>query len=953
MFKSLFKPKWQHAKPDVRIAAISQFRSDDPEQQRILEQMARNDAVPAVRIAALQRLQHIDTLVGIIQNERDGDTRQKAQSHLLTLLGPDAELTPAISAFLASLGPERLLPLLERTRNQAFGERILAGIADQTTLASLATRLPLAVLRQSAAQRVEEPALLDELLKSARGKDKSVYRIVKDKLDLIHQEQQAEVSAGQKISDLCTALEAHARLPMDPLYVAKFEHLQKQWQRSASQATADQQQRYQRACAQCRAQIEENAVEASKLQEEAQKRRQAIQERVAACEQLEEAFKQLSFNAVLESDDTPALAALLKTQKVRWEEASTVVEPQADERKRFQKIYAVLENLLSAAQQLQKRADAIRQSAMALLESDVHKMHELIALKKALDEVSESIRWPAEVRLPEVLDMRQRALEHFAALHDTLQKAEQAALQRVDEGVKLLLKEIERGNLKAANNALRDCQQQVKLLPMNRAQTYQRQLRELTIKVNELRDWQGFATLPKKEALCESMEALVGAELDPQALANRVKRLQDEWRMLGSSDAERTQKLWERFSTAADKAYEPCREYFEKLSQVRETNLAAREAICQQLDEYLHQTDWTKIDWRAAREIFELAKQEWRNHSPVERKAGKDLQNRFNSLLQELQTRIESEFEKNAQARRALIAEAESLLDASDLHGAIEKAKQLQRQWKDTGMVTPREDGKLWKQFRAACDGLFSRRDQQRADAQAERDRHLSDAEAICDQIEKLAESAGFDSQSANEQFQQLQEQFDQLGPLPKEQVESVRKRYRAVSDHFRQNLSHAQIRNRSRRFDSLWQVAEWFDDQEAHLLAGETVSLGGGLPVSDPLPGNAEQVALSRLKALQSIDPAAANHALLAENAEKLRELCLRLEIGAGVDSPAEDKEYRMQFQIARFNKGAGQRDSRLSPAELLEQLQIEWLGIGPVSAAERQRYANRFRRVVQLTNA
>jgi exonuclease SbcC len=953
MFKSLFKPKWQSAKADVRIASISTFSTENPEQLRILEQMARNDAVPAVRIAALQRLKNIETLISLVQSERDGDTQQKAQSHLLSLLVDGSATDAGMSKALATLNSETLLHLLERARNQALGERILASITDESVLASLAVKLPLAALRQAAAQRVEQPGLLEELAKAARGKDKSVYRIAKDKLDAIHSEQQAEATTEQKINELCSAFEAHARLSMDPQYVAKFEYLQKQWQRLQAQASADQFQRYQRATALCRAHIEENAAEASKLEEEARKQREAIEERVAACEQLEEAFKQLSFNAVLGSDDAPALSALLKTQKNRWDEAATVVPPQAEERKRFQTVYGQLDNLLGAAKILQKKSEAIKQASSALLESEVLKLHELIAMKKTLDECADGIRWPAEVRLPEVLELRDKALAHFHALHEVLSKAEQQAFDRVEQGIKALLKEIEHGNLKAANNALRDCQHQLKMLPMNKAQPFQRQLRDLMVKVNELRDWQGFATLPKKEALCENMEALVGADIDPQALANKVKRLQDEWRMLGTADAERSQKLWERFSAAADKAYESCRAYFDKLTQVRETNLAARETICQQLDDYLHKTDWEKIDWRAAREIFELAKQEWRNYSPVERKAGKDIQTRFNGLLQELQDRLDREFEKNALARRALIAEAESLLNANDLHSAIEKAKQLQRQWKDTGMVNPREDGKMWKQFRAACDNLFSRRDQQRADVQAERERHVSEAEAICDQIEKLADSVAFDSVAANEQFQQLQEQFEQIGALPKEQQEQIRKRYRAVSDHFRQGLGHAQIRHRSRRFDSLWQVAEWLDDQEAHVLAGEVVNIATALPGTDPLPDHAEPLALQRLKALQQFDAAATSDQQLADNAGKLRELCVRLEIATGVDSPVDDKEYRMQFQIARFNKGAAQRDARLSPGEMLEQLQVEWLGVGMVSSAERQRYSERFRRALQLANA
>ena len=71
----------------------------------------------------------------------------------------------------------------------------------------------------------------------------------------------------------------------------------------------------------------------------------------------------------------------------------------------------------------------------------------------------------------------------------------------------------------------------------------------------DLRDWQGFATVPKRQSLCESMEALAAAECtDAPARAEAVKALQEEWKALGRSDSPVEQRLWRRFRKAASRS---------------------------------------------------------------------------------------------------------------------------------------------------------------------------------------------------------------------------------------------------------------------------------------------------------------------------------------------------------------------------------------------------------------
>jgi hypothetical protein len=67
--------------------------------------------------------------------------------------------------------------------------RLLKSIADRTLdpaeLSRLAVEGPTSRVRQAAAAAIDDPAQLHELLPRLRGKDKSVYKLIKHKCDAL------------------------------------------------------------------------------------------------------------------------------------------------------------------------------------------------------------------------------------------------------------------------------------------------------------------------------------------------------------------------------------------------------------------------------------------------------------------------------------------------------------------------------------------------------------------------------------------------------------------------------------------------------------------------------------------------------------------------------------------------------------------------------------------------
>src|SRR6185312_8323981 len=173
----------------------------------------------------------------------------------------------------------------------------------------------------------------------------------------------------------------------------------------------------------------------------------------------------------------------------------------------------------------------------------------------------------------------------------------------------------------------------------------------------------------------EEMESLVGATLDPPVLAERIKSLQDEWRTLSKGAGENLEADWQRFHDAAQKAYEPCREYFADQSRRRQENLERRVALLERLTAFEAGHNWEQPDWRTVMTALRESKQQWRQHSPVERAAGKSVQERFDALTQSLQERLDAEFERNVKAKRTLIERAQRLVGSEDSRKAIEDVK--------------------------------------------------------------------------------------------------------------------------------------------------------------------------------------------------------------------------------------------------------------------------------------
>jgi len=366
--------------------------------------------------------------------------------------------------------------------------------------------------------------------------------------------------------------------------------------------------------------------------------------------------------------------------------------------------------------------------------------------------------------------------------------------------------------------------------------------------------------------------------------------------------------LADEFEALAAKAFEPCRAWFAEQAALRSANLAARSAICDQLDAYLGATDWQRADIRAAEQILRTARAAWREHLPVDRAAGKPVEARFETLQADLHGRIRAHWAENERQKRALVTEAEGLMqDDGPVVAHIERVKALQQAWRNVGPAQPRAvDQSLWAAFRAACDAVFAARDAERDAAGAALRASADDCAAVLAEFEQRYAALRPD-ETHDGLLRDLQDRLSSLDALPAGLRQPLAARRAALIDQHR--ALRAQQGEHARR-----QALTDLQQQDAAFSRAEIEARAGGTPpVADGPPFQ------RRAARYQEAVPTLA-----------LRRLAVQAELIAGLPSPAEDESLRLEVQVARLRGGlAGTQDER--PLSLARA----WCEAGPKDAS------------------
>ena len=461
-----------------------------------------------------------------------------------------------------------------------------------------------------------------------------------------------------------------------------------------------------------------------------------------------------------------------------------------------------------------------------------------------------------------------------------------------------------------------------------------RNLQQLDDRLNELKQWKDYVVAPKRIELIEEMEALAGSQEDPEALAEHVRALQQEWRTMNKGIAGDASADGERFQQAYQAAFKPCQEYFASQAAIRRENLEARKQVLERLKAFEASQDVEHGDRRLLAQVLREAPREWRSHSPVDPDASRPAEIEFQQSMERLRKILNSWYERNEAEKKSLIAQARQLSAAEDTSQAIEGVKRLQVSWKETGPVSRDHSQALWDEFRTLCDAVYKRREQAYALHAAGLETEKARALALCDEVEQANREPVTERQLASTKIREWHATFDGLGDMPRTDAQVLRERFLRAISLYESGLAEQDQRDAAAAESNLLEAAR-------HVRAYERAVMTKAPAVECETLRNAAEGFIAGVRrwpvgGLQVLKQALSRAEAASETGDAAREsalrmLCIRWEIYTATPSPPEDEELRQDCQMRMLMEGLGQ--GRRMDDSGWDSMLAEWIGIGAIS--------------------
>ncbi len=956
ILKRFFKPKWQHPNPQIRKRAVCLLEASDP----VLVQAAREDQDSDVRCAALGRITDIAVLQQIFAWDPAADVREAAKErfrHVLT--GKDSE-APVLETRIAALaqktpGSELAEFLAVHALEPELRVAALAHVERDTFLLERITEDLAANVRLAALERIQQPSTLEQVVKSVGKRDKRVYRRAQERLESFRA-QREQVARREQI---CAEMEVLADKGEAGQNASRFHKLEKAWGGLETGVQSELRERYQRA----------HGRFLLWLQKQAERRAKKI----TICKALEDLQERLGVEDELLQELARVIEDGLTKTRNDWENVGPL---DAAEERRLAERFSKLRDAIQRQERRLRRNAERAQQLRGLLQEGETLRHQAGAVSerdiKALKARWEGLERPeADTLAKELQDRFDAVLNGLRSrLHRQMERREQEQ-EEIEQLVTRLEKALEEGELQQAIS-LRDrvrhhLKSAVSLTQARRAVVEER-LQASATKIGALRDWRRWGTDQARENLCTELEALIGVQEEPETIARQVREARVRWQRLDRAEGPAPEALWERFNKACNRAYEPCQAYFDEQSRERQKNLQKKRAVWERLAQFAETIDWEHVNWREVDRAMREARDEWRGIGPVARADRKDLEQYYHEVSEPLETHLREERARDLRRRKGLIERVQGLVQREDLRSAIEDAKRAQAEWKPTVQVSRREEQALWKEFRAACDAIFERRDAERRAADEERQSNLARKTACCEDIEALSVKAGEALLQSTDRIHEIQNQWEAIGPVPRAVQKDIEIRFRKACKAFERRFDEqrkAELQAQAQGLRQRAQLCVWVEslspNEESETAAATVEEAKREWDALPPLQDALDTLVQRRFEAAcrAVIEGGETYQALLQSykaNLERKQELCLLLEILAGVDSPEEFSQARMEYQVSRLSDALGGGDETPAGKGVLDEvwkIEQEWYELGPAPGDQNEALDSRFDRAMAALSA
>ena len=230
-------------------------------------------------------------------------------------------------------------------------------------------------------------------------------------------------------------------------------------------------------------------------------------------------------------------------------------------------------------------------------------------------------------------------------------------------------------------------------------------------------DVSAFAANPKRNDLINELKTIAEKPNDkPKHQANLIHDIQSKWQHLDHTSKPASRDQWNEFNKLTNIAWEPCKDFFNELKQIKIENANKRKEIINSIDIYASNNS---KKWPNNIEIINFLRntyEEWQKFAPVLDEDFKNLKQEFFRARKPLNDQIKKQDKHIKELKLALIAKVKEL-NNEDNDTNITAFNNLKADWSKIGRLPRKIESKLWSDFNNNADRFFTEKNKEIEDA--------------------------------------------------------------------------------------------------------------------------------------------------------------------------------------------------------------------------------------------
>ena len=292
-----------------------------------------------------------------------------------------------------------------------------------------------------------------------------------------------------------------------------------------------------------------------------------------------------------------------------------------------------------------------------------------------------------------------------------------------------------------------------------------------------------------KQELISKIQNLLTIESNKE-VEKTIKTLQNEWEEVGPVGRDNWETIKKSYLDSVRAVYERINKYHDERRTLQQDNIEKKQILLAKIKTVvlsISEIKSTKSWEEKTQEVFDI-QNVWKTIGFGPKKENEEIWHLFRaecdaffaskkSFFDELRTG----FDALAEAKQKLIDQANELKTSTDWKSAGEQLILLQKKWKNIGNAGQRNEQRLWKEFRSACDEFFNAKTAHFAEQDKLNETNLTAKQELVAKIEAYVLTE--DKKQAIEDLKGFSNEFNAIGHVPVAHKDAIYNGYKTALD--------------------------------------------------------------------------------------------------------------------------------------------------------------------------